>query len=74
MIVPEPTSRACRARRRRDSRAIDQHLERQEDRPEPGELRRYVPQTAVDELRQERRRERDHLGVTRFVTAPRKYA
>ena len=73
MTIPEPTSTACRAPASRQPgagppggetyRAVDQHLERDEDRSQDGELQWYAAEAAAHAIR------RAHAGRRRTVTA-----
>lgn len=80
MTIPEPASTACRAPASRQPgagppggeayRAAGQHLERDEDRSQDGELQWYAAEAAVHELRQERHANVTIFGFTRFVRKP----
>jgi hypothetical protein len=84
MTVPEPAPAACRAPASRQPgagppggetyRAVGQHLERDEDRSQDGELQGYAAQAAVHELRQERHANVTISGFTRFARKPRRQA
>jgi hypothetical protein len=50
--------------------AVDQHLERDEDRSQDGELQWNAAEAAVHELRQEGHANVSIFGFTRFVRKP----